>query len=357
MMDLLTQLGDSAVNQVPSSSLVTAGTVLDDLYELVEEIARGSESAVWQARRIDREESVAIKLITRPDSLQRQRFEAEICLTARLRGLYVGCILDSGFDRPTQTQYLVMEALEGESLAHRLRRLRILPPREVLVLVKHIGRALSKAHALGVVHDDVTPENIYLTANYNEPWFKLLDFGRAKDEERLDPRRDLWSLAVIACECLTGHRPFDVRRARALELLRWGRVAPRVPSSFGGVPPGFDEWFARATVKNGKELFASVDELVEALKPICGIDMHQPLPSIVCETPRRLVEQQSEMRRHPPDARGLKLWQLGVCFCLGALLGAFAFAQLRSYWGTLSADFLPAAGPPALPSAPSAREL
>jgi hypothetical protein len=48
---------------------------------------------------------------------------------------------------------------------------------------------------------------------------------------------------------------------------------------------------------------------------------------------------------------------VAVPFCLGALLGAFAFAQLRSYWGTLAADFLPAASPPALPSAPAARAL
>lgn len=279
-----------------------AGQVLAGKYRLAREIGRGGMGSVWQADRLDWGGSpVALKLITLPDTpLTRARVQREVHAATALRSTHVVQVLDHGVDEATGVTFIAMELLEGESLGNRLRRLQVLSPREMLRVVSHIGRALARAHAAGLVHRDLKPDNVFFVDNHDEPIIKVLDFGLAKafdvtldsraqtvtgnvvgtplymSPEQLRPSsggagplNDLWSLAVIVFECLVGRRPFVANSLPELTLLLWTERRP-IPSQLGTVPPAFDAWFARATHPDVKARFQDVEELVAALHEVCG---------------------------------------------------------------------------------------
>src|SRR5690606_1209050 len=135
--------------------------------------------------------------------------------------------------------FMVMEMLEGEPLATRLKRLGRLTPRDTYRVISHVARAASKAHEAEIIHRDLKPDNIFLVHNEGDEIAKVLDFGVAKVEatqldgeghtrtgsllgtpyymspeqaqgnKDVDSRSPLWALGVIAFECMTGKRPFS----------------------------------------------------------------------------------------------------------------------------------------------------
>lgn len=287
----------------------TPGMVLADNFRLEFEIGRGGMGSVWRAKRLDLDADVAVKVLhveasQRADLLG--RFSREAKATASLSSPHVIRIIDFGVDGATEHAFLVMELLQGETLRQRMTRERPLPAPVLARVLTQVGRALEQAHSLGIVHRDIKPGNIFLVENADEELVKLLDFGIAKAEEApddllltqtgnvlgtpqymspeqltsskaVDHRSDLWSLAVIAYECLVGRRPF--RGASAAELamkISLGRSEP--PSSVAPVPPGFDEWFARATEVDPERRFQSAKELAQAFTRLV-LAAPQPAPA------------------------------------------------------------------------------
>jgi serine/threonine-protein kinase len=194
-----------------------------------------------------------------------------------------------------------MELLEGETLAQRLKRLKRLNPPEVARVVSHIARAISRAHEAGIVHRDLKPENVFIVHNEDEEIAKVLDFGVAKVErgqlavegertrtgsilgtpyymspeqaqgnKAIDTRSDLWSLGVIAFECVTGARPFYSDGLGDLVLQICVRDLP-VPSQVASVPLGFDEWFKKAIERDPDARFQSAREMSDALREVFGL--------------------------------------------------------------------------------------
>jgi serine/threonine-protein kinase len=261
--------------------------------------------SVWRAEHLSWEAPVAIKLMNRDIADQpeaRARFEREVRLAAGLRSPHVVQVLDHGVDERTHMPFIVMELLEGESLERRVKRLGRLSPAETFGIISQIVRALSRAHEAGIVHRDLKPENIFLVKNEEEHVAKVLDFGIAKGTHagqgqpalgltrpgrilgtpyymspeqfrgsEIDQRSDLWSLSVIACECLTGRRPFEANDFGELALLLLGGARRPLPSELGPVPVGFDAWFTRATHTDLARRFHSARELGQALGAVCGI--------------------------------------------------------------------------------------
>jgi serine/threonine protein kinase len=258
--------------------------------------------SVWRAEHLGWSAPVAIKLMNLDNAEQpeaRARFEREVRLAAGLRSPHVVQVLDHGIDQATNTPFIAMELLEGESLASRLKRLTRLSPAETFHVVSHLVRALSRAHDAGIVHRDLKPDNVFLVRNDEEIVAKVLDFGVAKGSgpqlsdgltrpgrvlgtpyymspeqlkgsREIDQRADLWSLSAIVCECLTGRRPFQAADFAELALMLLGNTGRPLPSSLGPVPPGFDAWFLRATHPNLDERFQSARELGRSLAPLCG---------------------------------------------------------------------------------------
>jgi eukaryotic-like serine/threonine-protein kinase len=256
--------------------------------------------AVWLAQHLTLRSPVAVKLIDpevaqNPEALS--RFLREAQAAAALRSPHVVQILDHGVDGGVP--FIVMELLDGESLASRLERVGRLSPEETARVLTQVARAMTKAHEAGVVHRDLKPDNIFLVVNDEEEIAKVLDFGIAKSQSHgiasvssatrtgsvlgtpyymspeqaegaksVDHRTDIWAMGVIACECLVGARPFDAETLGALLLAICAREMP-VPSRLGPVPPGFDAWFARACARDVSQRYPSAKQAAQELRSVC----------------------------------------------------------------------------------------
>jgi len=277
-----------SVDEVPWPDGVRPGVLLLDRYELLGPLAEGGMAAVWRGKDSTLGTDVAIKFTTRFEPQVIERFQQEALLTARLGSPNIVQILDVG--QIESVPFIVMELLEGESLAEALLARGTLGFREVVSLISQAARALEKAHRAGVIHRDVKPSNIFLVPDGPETLVKMLDFGVAKNfhqprtmagdfigtpqymsiEQALDPssvdgRSDLWSLAVVAYEALVGKRAFN--GTSATEILRNISLKPLpIPSESGPVPPQFDTWFARAAARAPEDRFQNAAEFVQELK-------------------------------------------------------------------------------------------
>jgi serine/threonine-protein kinase len=223
----------------PFAGAVPANTVLDSRYRLDGRIATGGMGEVWRGVDQTLGRPVAVKLL-RPEYAGDEsflvRFRGEARHAARLSHPGVCSVYDYGEVQTADghpTAYLVMELVEGEPLSAVLHREKKLSPDRMLDVLGQAADALQAAHALGVVHRDVKPGNLLLR---HDGAVKVTDFGiaRAVDAAPLTatgimmgtayyvspeqasgrlvtPASDVYSLGVVAYECLAGRRPFDDR--------------------------------------------------------------------------------------------------------------------------------------------------
>lgn len=276
------------------------GTVLNEKYRLESVLGRGGMGSVWRAEHLGLRAPVAVKLMDpalalTPDALA--RFHREAHAAATIRSPHVVQVLDHGVDEPSNTPFIVMELLNGETLGERLAREGTLSPGKTAKLIADVCRALTRAHEAGIVHRDLKPENIFLVDDDRE-FAKVLDFGVAKSQpfalgastssssgslvgtpcymspehingsKHLDGRSDLWSVAVIACECITGRCPFDEDTLGNLLLAICTGPAPRA-STLGRVTPAFEAWLARALEQEPGRRFQTARELADSLRSAC----------------------------------------------------------------------------------------
>jgi eukaryotic-like serine/threonine-protein kinase len=246
------------------------GDLLEQRYRLVRVLGRGRSGSVWCARNELIDRAVAVKILHRslasdPERLQRFFQEARAC--GRVRHPSVVEVLDLG-QGDEGILFLVMELLEGETMASLLGRKGRLSVDEALALVIPLAHGLAAAHAHGILHRDLKPANIYLHKTPTgslQP--KILDFGiskiigndvtatgvvlgtpsymspeQARGVPDLDPRTDVWSLGVILYEALTGRLPFVAKEYRALvdEIIERKHVpveevVPEVPADVARV--------------------------------------------------------------------------------------------------------------------------
>jgi len=286
-----------------NTSWGTEGTVIADRYRLDEPLVRGAMGTIWRAEHLRLRAPVAVKLldpILARDQEMRSRFLQEARSAAAVRSSHIVQIFDSGIDSGIGSglPYIVMELLEGESLDIRLVERGPLTPGELRKVFGEVARALAKAHSLGVVHRDVKPSNIFLSREGPYELTKLVDFGIAKVKSEslqfthvgtkmgtllgtpqymspeqargsctVDYRTDLWAMAIVACECLTGRCPFSGKTVGDLTI-QICTERPTAPSQLGDVPPGFDSWFFKATGKTPGQRFKSMAAMDGALTPI-----------------------------------------------------------------------------------------
>ena len=280
---------------------IKAGRELAGRYRLTSLLGQGGMGSVWRADHLTLGSEVAIKLIdpTIAGSEQaRERFVREAQSAAKLRSPHVVQILDYGVDG--EIPFIVMELLNGESLADRLDRVGRLSLEETARIMSEVTRALTRAHEAGIIHRDLKPDNIFLNENDDTEVAKVLDFGVAKIEEfttagaamtstgavlgtpyymspeqaegskSMDHRTDIWAMSVMTYECIVGVRPFDGETLASLFISICSRDIP-VPSSVAEVPAGFDEWFKKGTSRLLADRFKTAREAAEALRAICHV--------------------------------------------------------------------------------------
>ncbi len=288
----------------------TVGSIVGNRFELVRELGRGSMGTVWLAEHLTLNVRCAVKFMSAEAMREpnfASRFEREARAIAQLNSPNVVRVIDQDTDEGTP--FIAMECLQGEDLGARIRRLGRLDATATYNIVTQVANGLAKVHAAGIVHRDLKPENIFLAQDDDGGEVaKLLDFGVAKvtgdapcdgeagstqagtllgtpaymspEQARgidvVDHRADLWSLAVVAFECLTGRLPFDGAALGEVFARILFEPLP-VPSQ---VDPActvdFDRWWLKAVARNPDYRFANAPELADALGRALGI-LEQPL--------------------------------------------------------------------------------
>jgi serine/threonine-protein kinase len=275
--------------------------ILAGQFKVLERIGAGGMGSVYKAHQPSMDRLVAVKILhskftSRKDLASRFRREARAMShlthpnTAKV--YLFGQLEDNAC-------YIVMEHLEGRNLGQLVRQDGAMPPsRAIAVLIQACG-ALEEAHQKGIIHRDLKPENIFLCKQGGiEDYVKVLDFGLAKVTEReiapgsliltqegmvfgtpefmspeqaqgkaLDPRSDVYSLAVILYELVTTKLPFEARSP--MEFITLHVQATPIPVSERAphltFPPGFDEVVLKAMAKNPDDRYQSAAEFAAAL--------------------------------------------------------------------------------------------
>ena len=269
------------------------GAVLGGRYRLVELLGQGGMATVYRARDSQLERDVAIKVLrseygTDPDFLARFRHEAQAAASLRHPGIVA--VYDYGTD--AIGPYIVMELVDGEDLASLLRRRGPLPPTRAAALVAQAARALDAAHQRGLVHRDVKPGNILVTADDR---VQVADFGIAlalaessmtvpgttlgsvhyfspeqARGEPATPASDIYGLGIVLYELLTGRRPWTGDTAAAVATARLGDTIPSPAAIRPDVPPELDAIDRRALAPDPDDRFSSAKAMAEALEHVVG---------------------------------------------------------------------------------------
>src|SRR5256884_3678198 len=261
---------------------------LKDEYEILEELGRGGMAIVFKAREKQLERDVAIKVLPFSLAFDKEfveRFQREARTSAKLE--HPGIIPIYRVGKSGRVIYFVMKFLRGKPLSSVLAARGTLPPSEIRMILLQVARALAYAHKSGIVHRDINPDNIMFDEHGQAV---VTDFGIAKAAsggkltgtgmsigtphymspeqaraQSLDGRSDLYSLGVVAFQCLVGHVPFDGEDSFSIG---YKHIMEEVP-----VPPleTYDqrtlfEIVRKMMAKGPDDRFQSADDLVNALE-------------------------------------------------------------------------------------------
>jgi eukaryotic-like serine/threonine-protein kinase len=311
--------------------LPRSGDLIGGKYRIIRLIGDGGMGSVYEARHEGLAMSVALKflheeLAERPGLTDRFLREARVAAT--IQSPHVAHVTDVDVG-PAGLPYLVMELLTGESLQHLLDREHRLAPPIAIDFALQIAAGLEAAHAVGVVHRDLKPDNVFVTPGTGGALLKLLDFGIAKllagpDQRGLtragvvmgtaeymppeqlyaanevDGRADVYALGVMLFEMLSGRRPADGEDAQVIvakvvagDVLSLATLEPNLPSALVEV-------VRRATAGNRDARIASAHELRTALAALAtGLS---PAAALAARATPALPRAEAATKTVPPDS-------------------------------------------------------
>jgi serine/threonine protein kinase len=317
------------------------GVTLSGRYLVTRKVGQGGMGAVYEATHTLIGKRVAVKVLlekyAKRDAIV-ARLKQEAQLASSIGHEHIIDITDFGNTDDGRT-FVVMEFLEGESLADCLAREGTLPEQRILRIAHQAGSALAAAHAKGIVHRDIKPENLFLLRRKNQDFVKVVDFGiskslRASDEneeqprltqtgmvlgtplymspeqargdEDLDHRVDVYALGVIMYECATGRVPFTGNNY--LSVI--SQVLNEEPKPVREIRPEISEEFEaivqRAMAKDRDQRYTSATELLSDLTALQDDPTHSTERAKITG-PRRLSQRKVSGVKLPYFVAGVSL--------------------------------------------------
>ena len=260
------------------------GMLLDNRYEILERIGTGGMALVYKARCHRLNRLVAIKILKEElasDEEFRRRFHTESQAVAMLSHPNIVAVYD--VSRSDNTEYIVMELIEGITLKQYINRKGLLSWKEALHFVIQIAKALDHAHSRGIIHRDIKPHNIMILKDGS---VKVADFGIARllsmqntlTQEALgsvhyispeqakgghvDARSDIYSVGVVMYEMLTSHLPFEGDSAVSIAIQHISAI-PLMPRDINPeVPVGLESITMHAMAPNLNARYTTIDEML-----------------------------------------------------------------------------------------------
>jgi serine/threonine protein kinase len=302
-----TALASASVAPVaPSADDANIGARLCGRYEIRRVVADGGMGRVYEGIDKETDSRVAVKILhehVAVDEVARERFKREYEISAMLPHEHIVQVLDFQVDGSRGMWLLVMEFLDGEELRYILKRERVLPPERLVRMLSQVAIGLDEAHKRGFIHRDLKPDNLFLCGTREGDDVKLLDFGSVKDRrgnrkkltvlgttigspyymspeqaqglETIDARADVFALAAVTYECVTGEVPFSGNNGPSI-LLAIMTKDPAPPSERAAgqrypVPTALDDVLEVALAKNQSIRTPSIGALADAVGHAYGL--------------------------------------------------------------------------------------
>ncbi len=339
---------------------VAIGDIVADKYRIVGLLGAGGMGVVMQAEHLELGQMVALKFLragTSADVAAGERFLREARAAVRIRSEHVARVLDVG-RLDNGTPYMVMEYLEGRDLGQVIASDAPVPVAVGVGYILQACEALAEAHVAGLVHRDLKPTNVFVTARADgSALVKVLDFGISKAMETgggaelaltttgvilgsplymspeqlrstraVDTRTDIWSLGIVLHELLTSRHAFEADSMPTLCAMIAADPPKPLRSLRPDAPAGLEEAISRCLQKEPADRFGSVADLARALLPFAGPEGLVSVERIVRVMVGSSATAVSPMRLTPAPRGARTLARrrgLGVgIVLLAALLGA-----------------------------------
>lgn len=289
------------------------GRALDERWMAFEPMARGGMGTVYRGAHVELGRQAAIKVLSPACAKSEEaveRFLREARIASQIDHPNIVAILDLG-RLETGVPYLVMELLEGEDLADLIAREAPVPVARVVELLEPIARALDAVHAAGLLHRDVKPANIFLARRPDGRVAPtLIDFGlaalreegndrrltregivvgtphyvspEAAEGEKVDARSDVYSLALVAYELLSGVLPIDGKEPGSLLVQKVRKPAPTLSERTGtAYPPALEQLIARALSRTPDRRPPTAGAFIDELAKLAGVTLElAPAPRV-----------------------------------------------------------------------------
>ncbi|HLL24249.1 MAG TPA: serine/threonine-protein kinase, partial [Kofleriaceae bacterium] len=322
----------TVTNALPFGSLAEiVGSTLSGRYLVTRKVGQGGMGAVYEATHTIIGKRVAVKVLLEKYAQREaivKRLKQEAQLASSIGHEHIIDITDFGSTEDGRT-FVVMEFLDGESLAECLARETRLPEQRILRISQQAAGALGAAHAKGIVHRDIKPENLFLLRRKEQDFVKVVDFGiskslRATDEQEepqrltqtgmvlgtplymspeqargddeLDHRVDLYALGVIMYEAATGRVPFSGNNYLSV-ISQVLNESPQPPRELR--PELTDEFEAivlKAMAKDRKDRYASAEEMLVDLGALLDDPTHSTERARITGPRRRITSKQAASR-------------------------------------------------------------
>jgi serine/threonine-protein kinase len=322
---------------------------IGERYTVEARIGQGGMAEVFRGFDPSLDRTVAIKILVHPfdrDAGFVARFRREAQAAARLNHPNIVGVFDAGADG--DTQYIVMEYIEGRTLASFLAAGGTPSPMQAVELTEKVASALQAAHEHGIVHRDIKPANVMVT---RAGAVKVMDFGIARVQsdatapqtssvigtpayfspeqaqgQPVDARSDIYSLGCVLYEMLAHHQPFTGDTPVAIAYKQVNETPPPPSASNPDVPPRLDAVVMKCMAKNPANRYQSAAELIADLERVRqGIDVEAtPLMPVVGDpgATQVIARQPTEVMQPPePEGSSKRIW-------LGVLIGILIVAIL-----------------------------